>query len=129
MRWPFVRATLVLALLVCGVFGHGGHTRDTAHPSTVAHATDHPAAEFNSAVAPETAPSHTDGAARDGHQPNDHACGTSWAADKSHYSPGTPALCKLTPPADHGSPGEPAVAAPARCSGRGLLLLQCVSRT
>lgn len=138
MRWPFVRATLVLALLVCGVFGHGWHAQDAAHTSTVAHALDHTASGFDSAmaghstdsaVAPEPAPSSIDTAAGEGHQPNDHACGTSWAADKWHYSPVAPILCKLASPADNDSRVEPAVAAPAFCSGRGLLLLQCVSRT
>jgi len=138
MHWPFARATLVLALLVCGVFGHGWHAQGAAHTSTVAHAPAHTASgvdsamagpSADSAVARQTAPSSADTAARDSHQPNDHACGTAWAADKSYYSPAAVALCKLTPPADNGSRGEMPVAAPAFCSGRSLLLLQCVSRT
>ena len=137
MHWPFVRATLVLVLLACGVFGHGWHAQDAAQTAAVAHATHHTASGFDSAmaghstdhvVACRTAPSSTEIAAGDGHQPNDHACGTSWTADKSH-SPAAPALCKLTPPADSCSRGDLPAAAPTLGSGRGLLLLQCVSRT
>jgi hypothetical protein len=137
MHWPFVRATLVLVLLVCGVFGHGWHAQDAAPASTVTHAPQHTASgvdsamaghSTDSAVAHHTAPSSTDTAARDGHQPNDHACGTAWAADKSH-SPAALALCKTASPADNSGRGELPVAAPAIWSGRSLLLLQCVSRT
>ena len=137
MHWPFVRATLVLVLLVCGVFGHGRHAQDAAHASTVTHAQQYTASgvdsamaghRADSAVANQTAPSSTDAAAWGGHQPKDHACGTAWAADKSH-SPAALALCKMTSPADNGGRGELPVAAPAFWSGRSLLLLQCVSRT
>ena len=131
MRWPFVRATLVLALLVCGVFGHGWHAQDAESAS------HHPASGVDnvtaghsavSAAADRVSPSSTDAAARDTHQPEHHACGAAWAADKS-YSLAAPALGRTASPADIAGRGELPVAAPASWSGRSLLLLQCVSRT
>ncbi|RSM63965.1 hypothetical protein DMB66_21790 [Actinoplanes sp. ATCC 53533] len=137
MRWPFVRATLVLALLVCGVFGHGWHAQDAESASTVTSVPHHTASGVGSVTAghgafrvavDEVSPSSTHHAARDTHQPEHHACGTAWAADKSH-SLAAPALSKTASPADHGGRGEPPIATPAYWSGRSLLLLQCVSRT
>jgi hypothetical protein len=138
MHWPFVRATIVLVLLVCGVFEHGWHAPDATSASAATHVAHRAASGVDSSlanhhgavstVADQVSPSGTDAAVWDGHQPENHACGTAWAADKAH-SLGTPALCKLTHPADNGGRGELAVAAPAFWSGRSLLLLQCISRT
>jgi hypothetical protein len=137
MHWPFVRATLVLVLLVCGTFGHGWHEQDAAPTSTVTHALHHTAAGVDSpmaghgavsAVADQVSRSSTDAAARDDHQPQDHACGTAWAADKSP-SLVAPTVSKTAAPADNVGRDELPIAAPAFRSGRSLLLLQCVSRT
>jgi hypothetical protein len=137
MHRPFVRATLVLILLVCGGIGHGWHAQDDSHASTVTHASHHTAPDIDRATAvlsvdstviDQASQSSTDSAARNGHAPEDHACGTAGAADKAH-SPGVPDLCKLEPPAANSGREESPVAAPTCSSGRSLLLLQCISRT
>jgi len=136
MDRPFVRATLVLILLVCGAIGHGWHAQDASHASTVTHASHHTTSRIDSATAvlsvggvtDQASQSSTGSAARHGHAPEDHACGTAWAADKAH-SPGVPDLCELESPADNGGRGESPVGTPTCSSGRSLLLLQCISRT
>ena len=126
MHRPFVRAAMVLALLVCVLTVHGRHTDDAAHSASASVFDQSPAVLADDPAARGALVGST---VDTGHHPTGNSCAMIAAVDRSSAVSVSSQGGTVLPPVAVDSDTSTAHA-PDRVlrSGRSLLLLRCVSR-
>lgn len=129
MHRPFVRAVLVMVVLICGVVMHGYHADHADAPDAEAAVATHAAAPVGNGTPGkgDAASDPADPWADGGHLPHGDGCDTAVSANAAHADL-APLMVSI--PAVVPDDGETAaIVSTAVSYGRSLLLLHCISRT
>jgi hypothetical protein len=130
MHPSFLRAVLLLALLLCVLKPQGWHGADAERPEATTAAATRAAAPavHDRVVAPPSGAVAARADLDESTGPHDHPCA---AVSTVKDSPAPPALTRECPESDDtaGEPVVPAARAVVASRGRSLLLRCCVSRT